>query len=94
MAEIKEFKPPTKERPKPEKSDVIPHEELRRRKQELDLKRLAENPDLTIADLYDLLQSGDISKEQLDKMNFITDNERFLLKICADLLWGLKQKDQ
>ncbi len=95
MAEIKEFKPSTKESPHPEKpADVIPNTEFQKRRDELETRKIAENPDLTIADLYDLLQSEELTKEQLDNLGFITDNERALLKITADLLWGLKKKDE
>lgn len=43
MAEIKEFQPSTKERPKPEKpADVVSNEKFEERKREIALKREAE----------------------------------------------------
>ena len=95
MTNIEELIPSTKGKPKPDRpADVVPNEEFEKKRKEIEAKRITENPDLTIADLYDLIQSKEITKDQLDSIDFITDNERSLLKITADLLWGLNKKDE
>lgn len=91
MADIKEFKPSTTERPKPEKpADVVGMEEYKKTRKVESL----EVSGSVVADAYDLLQAGQLTKEEIDDLKSLTDNERLLLKISADLLWGMKQKDE
>ena len=91
MADIKEFKPSTVERPKPEKPDDVFDIEEHKKTRKVESLEISSN---LVADAYDLLQADQLTKEEIDNLKSLTDNERTLLKISADLLWGMKQKDK
>jgi len=91
MADIKEFKPSTAERPKPDKPAEVFDIEEHKKTRKVESLEISSN---LVADAYDLLQAGQLTKEEIDNLKSLTDNEILLLKISADLLYGMKQKDE
>lgn len=91
MAEIKEFKPSTIERPKPEKpADIIDIESGKKKKQ------LIESVDTSsvLADAFDLVREGQLTEAEIDALKSISENEKTLLKVVSDLFEALRKKDE
>lgn len=91
MAEIRDFKPSTKERPKPDKpADVVDIEGARKKqwKQET-------SPDTSVlADALDLIKMGQMTDEEIDALRSISEEEKTLLKLVSGLFEGLRNKDK
>ena len=89
MAEIKQFKPSTKESPKPEKpADVVDIESARKKRQ------LKESPDTSsiLSDALELVQEGQLTNEEIDNLRMISEKEKKLLKKLSDQLEELGNK--
>ena len=78
MTEVKEFKPSTKERPKPEKPADIVDIEVGRKKKEIK-ERFDTSSVLT--DALELIEMGQMTDEEIDALGSINENEKILLKI-------------
>lgn len=92
MAEIKKFKPSTKEKPKPESpADVVDIESIRKKKQ---LQEMTENVSSVLADALELVRGGQLTDEEIDNLRTISENEKTLLKVMAGLFEGLRNKDE
>ena len=90
MAEINQFQPSTKERPKSERpADVVDIETGRKKK----LMKESADTSSVLADALDLIREGHLSDAEIDDLKSISENEKTLLKLISGLFEGLRNKD-
>ena len=101
MIEIKESKPSTKERPKPEK--VVDIESFRKKKKQLqETKQPQETMDIdsilaegsVLADAFDLVREGDLTDAEINSLVSIGEDEKTLLKVISGLFEKIRKQDK
>lgn len=93
MAEIKELKPSTKERPKSwETGKVSKPEAFQEVAAQREARKRNENP-LNMSEIFELINSGDITREGLDDFEMDPDLRRSL-KWVVDLIQRTKKLEK
>ena len=93
MAEIKEFKPSTKERPKPEKpARVIGDVETARKKKKV--YEMRGDAGSVLADALELIREGHLTDAEVDEIITISEDNKTLLKLISGLFKRLRNKDE
>lgn len=88
-----EFHPSTKERPRPEEpAEIVTHDQFKERSAKLEEQRRSENP-LNISEIFELINTGDVTKEKLDDFELEPDLKR-ALRWVVDLLQKTKRLEK